>query len=60
MEKAVALIEDGVGKAFDPKVIAAFQQALPELLTIKARYQDDAINPGDVIAAPSAHVDGDV
>lgn len=60
MEKAIAFITEGIGAAFDPKVVAAFQCALPEILKIKVRYQDDAVNPGDVIAAPSAPVDGDV
>ena len=60
VEEAVTLIEEGTGKAFDPKVVAAFQQALPEILIIKARYQDEAINPGDVIAASSAPVDENV
>lgn len=60
VEKTVALIVDEIGKAFDPKVVAAFQQALPKIISIKARYQDDTINPGDVIAAPSPHVDENV
>lgn len=60
LEKAMALIVDGAGKAFDPKVVAAFQKALPEILAIKVRYQDDAINPGDVLPAPSAHANGNV
>lgn len=58
VEKAVALIVNEIGRAFDPQVVAAFQQALPEILTIKARYQDD-INPGELIARPSTHVNED-
>ncbi|MFO1423709.1 MAG: bacteriohemerythrin [Candidatus Competibacteraceae bacterium] len=60
VEKTVALIADEMGKAFDPEVVAAFQEALPEILAIKVRYQDDAINPGDVLPALSARVDGNV
>jgi hemerythrin-like metal-binding protein len=60
VEKAVALIADGAGKAFDPRVVAAFQQALPEILAIKARYQDDTIDPGDILPAPTTGVDGNV
>ena len=57
LEKAIALIVEGADKAFDPKVVAAFQEALPEILAIKARYQDDTINPGDVLPAPGTRVD---
>lgn len=60
VEKAIALIEDGMGKAFDPKVVAAFRQALPKILAIKALYQDDSISPEDVIMAPDTRADGDV
>ena len=59
MEKTVALIVDETSKAFDPGVVAAFHRALPEILAIKARYQDDTINPGDVFATPTIRVDGD-
>ena len=60
MEKAVALIEDGAGNAFDPNVVAAFREALPKILAIKAFYQDDTINPKDVIMAPDTDDDEEV
>lgn len=60
VEKAIALIINEAGKAFDPKVVDAFQRVLPEIRTIKARYQDDTINPGDIITAPSAMTDANV
>lgn len=60
VEKAVELIAEGAGKAFDPKVVAAFREALPEVLAIKARYQDDAVNPGDVLVTPTSRVGGEV
>lgn len=60
VEKAVALIEDGAGNAFDPNVVAAFREALPKILAIKAFYQDDTINPKDVIMAPDTDDDEEV
>jgi len=39
-EKAVALIEEGAGKHFDPRLVEAFRNCLPEILAIKERYRE--------------------
>jgi len=39
-EKAVALIEDGAGKHFDPHLVEAFRNCLPDILAIKERYSE--------------------
>ena len=56
VEQAVTVIDDQRGSAFDPRVVAAFRQTLPAILAIKARYQDDYIDPREVslIARPGA------
>ncbi len=41
VEAAMALIEDGAGKHFDPGLLPALHQALPEMLKIKERYAED-------------------
>jgi len=40
IEKAVALIEEGAGKHFDPRLVKSFKSCLPEILTIKERYSE--------------------
>ncbi|MBK1716103.1 bacteriohemerythrin [Thiocystis violacea] len=52
VEQAMALIEEQRGRAFDPRVVAALRQTLPEILAIKARYQDDSIDPREVSLIP--------
>lgn len=51
VEKAVALIDEWSGHAFDPEVVAVFHDSLPELLAIKARYRDDVIDPRETLMA---------
>ncbi|MFD2111721.1 bacteriohemerythrin [Thiorhodococcus fuscus] len=51
VERAVATIESLSESSFDPRVVRAFSETLPELLTIKARYQDDAIDPRELLPA---------
>jgi putative two-component system response regulator len=38
---ALALIEEGAGKHFDPGLMSAFRQALPEMLKIKEQYSEE-------------------
>lgn len=42
VEDAVELIRSESGRHFDPRVVTAFLNCLPEILEIKARWQDDA------------------
>ncbi len=41
VEAALAMIEEGAGKHFDPGLMPAFRQALPEMLKIKERYSEE-------------------
>lgn len=41
------------GKHFDPDVVNAFDQAMPEILRIKELYRDDIIDPKQVLSLPS-------
>ncbi len=59
VEQAVAVIEEGSGRAFDPDIVAAFQRTLPELLAIKSRYRDDVIDPHEVLLVPYSDADSD-
>ena len=38
-ERAVAILREGNGKHFDPRVLEAFMAVLPEILRIRAQYQ---------------------
>jgi len=49
VERAVATIESLSESSFDPRVVRAFSKTLPDLLAIKARYQDDAIDPRELL-----------
>ncbi len=40
------------GKHFDPSVVAAFRNALPEILRIRELYRDDIIDPKEVLTLP--------
>lgn len=42
IEDAVELIRSESGRHFDPRVVTAFLNCLPEILEIKVRWQDDA------------------
>jgi hypothetical protein len=52
VEAAIAHIRDGAGKAFDPKVVAAFDAAMPEILRIRELYRENVIDPRDTLALP--------
>ena len=40
IEKALEIINDGSGKMFDPKVVEAFMDALPEIKVVLKKYQE--------------------
>jgi len=42
VEEAVSFIGDGAGSQFDPEVVTHFMQRLPDVLAIRARYQEPA------------------
>lgn len=52
VEEAHALIMSESGKHFDPDVVRAFDEALPELLRISHLYRDDIIDPKQVLSLP--------
>ena len=56
VERAVALIEEESGRKFDPRVVAAFLQALPEILRIRHLYREDILDPNQVIDLPEPAV----
>jgi len=41
VEDALRMIEEGAGRHFDPGLLPAFRQALPEMLRIKEQYAED-------------------
>jgi hemerythrin-like metal-binding protein len=51
-EEAVAWIHQQSGTKFDPAVVAAFDQASPEILRIKQLYREEIIDPNQVIELP--------
>ncbi len=40
LEKALEIIEEGSGKAFDPKVVEVFMESLPEVKVVLKKYQE--------------------
>ena len=40
IEKALEIINDGAGKMFDPKVVEAFMDAMPEIKVVLKKYQE--------------------
>lgn len=40
MEETLKIIRDGKGKHFDPKVVEAFEKALPKLLEVMVKHSD--------------------
>lgn len=52
LDEAIAWIRAGSGTHFDPAVVAAFDQALPEILRIRQLYRDDIIDPNQVLSLP--------
>ena len=43
LEKASAIIQEGRGNHFDPDVVDAFFAVMPEILSIKEKYQDSDV-----------------
>ena len=41
VENALQMIEEGAGQHFDPGLMPAFRQALPEMLKVKEKYSED-------------------
>lgn len=41
------------GKHFDPDVVAAFNEAMPDILRIRELYSDEIIDPKKVLALPA-------
>ncbi|HTH39379.1 MAG TPA: bacteriohemerythrin [Rhodocyclaceae bacterium] len=54
VDEAVNWIHGESGRQFDPAVVAAFDQAMPEILRIRALYRDDIIDPSQVLDLPEA------
>ncbi len=52
LERALQWIDGQSGKKFDPKVVAAFQKALPEILRIRELYRDEVIDPNQTLYLP--------
>lgn len=44
IEESVHIIQDGSGTHFDPTVVAAFMNRLPEIRQVCLRYQDQAVS----------------
>ncbi len=59
-EDAHAWVMSESGKHFDPAVVKAFDEALPEILRVCQLYRDDIIDPKQVFALPPVkhRVDG--
>ncbi len=52
VEAAHAWIMSASGTHFDPAVVRAFDEAMPELLRIRELYRDDIIDPRHVLTLP--------
>lgn len=42
VEDAVKLIDEGAGQHFDPKLVPVFNEVMPEILKIKAQYEENS------------------
>lgn len=51
VERAAALIAEQAGRHFDPRLVGAFQAALPEIVRIKTVLDDHLIDPRERILA---------
>ncbi len=51
-EDAINYVMQESGRYFDPKVVVAFEQALPEIARIRELYRDDIIDPRQVVSLP--------
>ena len=52
VEQAVGWIQSEAGRKFDPAAVAAFEEALPEILRIIELYREDIINPKQTLKLP--------
>jgi len=52
VETAYQWILSESGKHFDPVIVSAFSEAMPELLRIRELYRDDIIDPKRVLTLP--------
>ncbi len=52
VQEAHDWIRTNSGKRFDPVVVRAFEEAMPEILRIRELYRDDIINPKQVLTLP--------
>jgi len=52
VEQAIDWISERSGSQFDPSVVSAFEQAMPEILRIRERYRDDVIDPKSKLSLP--------
>ena len=44
LEKSLAIMKEGRGRHFDPKVLDSFLENLDEILEIRKKYQDDGVS----------------
>lgn len=59
LEKALKTIKKDSGYAFDPKLVSAFLEALPEILRIKNLFRDEIIDPTEKLFLPALPVHDD-
>jgi len=52
LDDAIAWIREHAGSQFDPRVVAAFDQALPDILRIRQLYREDIIDPNQTLELP--------
>jgi hemerythrin-like metal-binding protein len=52
VQEALKWVYDNSGTQFDPSVVEAFREALPDILRIRELYRDDIINPRQVLTLP--------
>lgn len=56
IEKAVEVIKQEAGTIFDPTVVEAFMEVLPEILRIKSLFRDEIIDPHEEVFLPAMPV----
>jgi len=49
IDEAVDWVRTQAGRHFDPKVVAAFELAMPDILRIRQLYRDDIIDPNQAV-----------
>lgn len=53
VDDSIRLIVSESGRSFDPAVVRAFKDAMPEILRIRELYRDDIIDPNKSLALPA-------